>query len=116
MNNTPILISDSVEDTLLLLSDHPDAPVLGSLSTIARAILMRQWEEFLQNCKVVGFVIGEDKEKELARDWVLSRTGAGAPGLSSQQWGRWGSALQGIADRQGALRPSYDPESGELSL
>ena len=126
MNALPLNVTNSIEEALLFVSSSDSAFGEGKLDPIARAVLIRQWEEFVNSYTRIGFDstqhlaqdidLAEGNEEDyLAHDWVLSRSGSGA-GLWDGRWGSWGDKLHKLSLLQGQLETDYDEETGTLYL
>ena len=119
----PITVTNTIEDALVFNAPDPDNLVGAHIDAITRAILIRQWEEFVYQYTVIKFdpdkhCIVDDVDDTLSRlayDWVMSRTGQGD--IFGDNWGkRWGKKLAHIAKYQGTLHMEYDYDQKLVTL
>ena len=119
----PLTVTNTIEDTLVFLAPDKDKFAEGRLSDITRAILIRQWEEFVYQTKAIKFDalkhctedLGGDELERLAHDWVMVRAGE-SDTILDEMWGKWSKKLKDIIKYQGTLHLDYDYDSKLVSI
>ena len=119
----PLSIINSLEDTLLFLAPDKDMFAEAKLSDITRAILLRQWEEFIMQSKAIKFDplkhctedLGGDELERLAHDWAMVRAGE-SDAILDEMWGKWSKKLKDIIKYQGTLNLDYDYDTKIVSI